>query len=477
MANTKLIKLTIQFRRDTTANWELHKDIVPAAGEPCFDLDKSTLKIGDGVTTYEKLKEIGGVDIAADGKSIVMTDGTFKLAGFDAAEVGAQPRKNAEGNIEWIVPSTETVDGLKAAVAGLQSDVKTIQDIVAPSEEGKQPLLTRVETLEEQMNGKGENSVDKKIDAKINEFATNITDDEVVNSYKELIDYVANHGGEAATLAADITLLQSLVGDDPVRDQIAYAVNNSGHITKKEAETTLMSKIESTRVFENIKYEIVSKPEGAIVDYRESEIRVLCPSDTKWAKQTVGGTGNANMYYMGFRAYAPAGAASFKEGDRGVVVDEMFDFNGDFAGTDEFGRKYSICWLALASYNEATDTWSYFGEKSTTQKYVGWDYIVEWYDESGKKIDSDCIRINLSNEACHNNIEPFYMASVIKEVAVNGTVLGLVNGRVDITVPEIKGSDEIVVAKDGTLGIGTINIDKIVQSEDSILVLDGGASA
>lgn len=163
-------------------------------------------------------------------------------------------------------------------------------------------------------------------------------------------------------------------------------------------------------VYEARKFEITSKPDGTLVDYSDHEIRVMCPADTKWVKQTVGTTGNANMYYMGFKAYAPVNAASFKEGDRGVLVDEMHTFDGDFAGVDEFGRKYSICWLALASYNEDSDSWSYFGKTSTVDKYIGWNYIVEWYDANGVAISRDNIRINLANEGCYDVALPYYMS-------------------------------------------------------------------
>ena len=114
------------------------------------------------------------------------------------------------------------------------------------------------------------------------------------------------------------------------------------------------------------------------------------------------------MYYMGFKAYAPAGAVSFKEGDRGVIVDEMFTFDSDFAGTDIYGRNYSICWLALASYNAETNVWTYYGANSSTEKYIGWTYVVEWYDANNKVIGADKIRINLSNENCHFNLAPYY---------------------------------------------------------------------
>lgn len=164
------------------------------------------------------------------------------------------------------------------------------------------------------------------------------------------------------------------------------------------------------------KYEISNTPQGTLVDYGDREIRVLCPVDTVWTKQGVGATGNANMYYMAFKAYAPEGAVGFKEGDRGVIVDEYFDFSGDFAGTDKFGRNYSVCWLALASYDEATDTWNYFGKNSSTQKYIGWDYVVEWFDANGVVIESDCIRINLSNEACHSVTIPYYVGAMEKKI-------------------------------------------------------------
>lgn len=292
MAN-KTVKMVIQLRRDSSANWELHKDIVPAIGEPCFVTDKNILKIGDGVKTFEQLDPINGVKVDADGKSLVFEDGVLKLAGFDAAEVGAQPRKNAEGNIEWVVPSTETVDGLKATVAGLQSDVKTIQEIVTPSGDGEQPLLTRVETLEEQMNGTGEGSVDKKIDAKINEFATNISDDGIVNSYKELIDYVANHGSEAATLAADITLLQSLV------DSKVDKVDGMG-LSSNDFKDSLLNKLEA--IEENAQANVIEKISvgGSILDVLDKAVNIPVASlDNAGVVKSATGANKVNISNSG----------------------------------------------------------------------------------------------------------------------------------------------------------------------------------
>ena len=254
---TQTIKMVIQFRRDTTANWLLNKDVRPAAGEPCFDLDAKTLKIGDGTTTYENLPVIGGsgISIEADGKSIVLEDGIVKLAGFDAAAVGAQPRKNAEGEIEWVIPSIDAeITTLQEKVSVLENDVDFLHGILIPDEEGAKTLEDRVNALEsdvDKIEGSIQGVVANEVTAQINEFATKMSDDEMVNTFKELVDYVANHGGEVATMAADITNLQSLVGNESVQDQILAAtkdkvdkVDGMG-LSSNDFTDSLLSKLEA----------------------------------------------------------------------------------------------------------------------------------------------------------------------------------------------------------------------------------------
>lgn len=287
MAN--IWRMQIQFRRDTFENWELHKDVIPAVGEPCFIIDKNILKIGDGVTTFEKLEPINGVklEIAADGKSIVLEDNILKLMGFDGAPEGAQPRKNKDGNLEWVVPSTETVDGLQITVAalqtdvdGLKTDVTDLKAIVGASDEGSGTLLSRVEGLETKMDGTGEGSVDAKIDAKINEFATRVTDDGIINNIQELFNYVANHGSEVDTLVNDITTLQGLVGSEPVAEQIAAAtagkvdkVDGKG-LSSNDFNNTLLNKLNG--IEENAQVNIIEKINvgGSLLDVIDKSVEI-----------------------------------------------------------------------------------------------------------------------------------------------------------------------------------------------------------
>ena len=61
------------------------------------------------------------------------------------------------------------------------------------------------------LNGTGDGSVDKKITDAFNDFATKVSDDKIVNTYKELVDWVAQHGPEAAEMAGEITAIQNIL--------------------------------------------------------------------------------------------------------------------------------------------------------------------------------------------------------------------------------------------------------------------------
>lgn len=161
------------------------------------------------------------------------------------------------------------------------------------------------------------------------------------------------------------------------------------------------------------KYEIASVPEGTLVDYRESEIRVMVPTNSVFTKQAVGEGGDANSYYMTFKTYAynddAVGYIEHLNGQSDSEILTKFSI-------DEYGRRYQPTWLALAKYDESTDTWNYYGKNSSVNKYIGWDYQIDWYDANGVMIASDCIRINLSNENCHSSIEPYYVGTMKNEV-------------------------------------------------------------
>ena len=227
-----------------------------------------------------------------------------------------------------------------------------------------------------------------------------------------------------------VTELPTTDGDSHVvyiKDNAGYvwdeATNNciplSQDVDLTKLESELTKKADSEQVessYAKIKYEISSKPKGTLVDYRDKEIRVMCPTDTEWVFQQSGEGADKNKYYIGFKAYAPSDdVKSFKEDLAEIIADDtMYYFeDNEFAGIDSYGRKYSIVWLPVAVYNESTQTWTYHGDGSSTERYIGWYYSVEWYNAEGTIIASDCIRINLTNKECHSSIAD---QSVLKAV-------------------------------------------------------------
>lgn len=79
----KVINVVIQLRRNTTEGWEANKTYTPVVGEPCYDIDRHTLRVGDGVSTYDNLPEIGSEATGTAADLVSMWDAINKKA--DAA--------------------------------------------------------------------------------------------------------------------------------------------------------------------------------------------------------------------------------------------------------------------------------------------------------------------------------------------------------------------------------------------------------
>lgn len=203
-------------------------------------------------------------------------------------------------------------------------------------------------------------------------------------------------------------------------------------------ETVIKAEVESAveAVMEKIvDYEITDVPFGTLIDYRDSEIRIMCPENAVFEKQNVGEGGDSNAYYCTLKTYAPSDAAvGYIEHLGGQVDSEILtNFN-----VDEYGHRYQPTWLPLAKYDEVTGVWNYYGKNSTANKYIGWDYQIDWYNADGVMIASDNVRINLSNEKCHFEIEPYYVGKMMTDVEAK------IETMVDEKIKEVESSYEII---------------------------------
>lgn len=205
-------------------------------GSKYFQINRDT-----GVTSVEVTGAGNAVTAAmidATGRKLTLTKGATYVT---AAEVDAKitdkigaidgtVKKYIDDKTAGIVTDA-SMEALTKRVDAAENNVNTLSEKVGAVPAGK----TVVKMIEEAqtaatyddtavkadikknadaigvLNGSGVGSVDKKITDAFNDFATKVSDDGVVNSYKELIDWAATHGAEAATMAGEITALKNIL--------------------------------------------------------------------------------------------------------------------------------------------------------------------------------------------------------------------------------------------------------------------------
>ena len=103
-------------------------------------------------------------------------------------------------------------------------------------------------------------SVDKKVADAINTFATQITNDNTINTYKEVLNYISTHGGEADAMMAAIDELEALVGEKSVATQIAEAITKE-NLSQYATDAELAEAIARIVVVEGKAHEHANKTE------------------------------------------------------------------------------------------------------------------------------------------------------------------------------------------------------------------------
>ena len=204
---------------------------------------------------------------------------------LEGVKVNGTALSIAEKMVDLVIASgttngTISVNNADVAVKGLaalaykaqvsQSDLDSALNAVIAAK-AEQSAVTSLQGEITTLKGSGEGSVKKAIDDAINQFATNVSDDDVVNSFKELVDWAAEHGSEAAEMSAGIqenkTAIQSiktLIGtlpeeavSDNVVDYIAEAIAaiGIGDYVKSSTMTAELAKkvdkVEGSRLMTN----------------------------------------------------------------------------------------------------------------------------------------------------------------------------------------------------------------------------------
>ena len=170
----------------------------------------------------------------------------------------------------------DDVDALAAKVGTVADDTTVVEMIAAAQEAATYDdtaLTGRVKATEDAITTLNSDatvagSVDKKITDAINDFATKVTEGETIDTFKELVDYVGKHGGEAAEMASAISTLETKVGEKSVETQINEAIA-AENLSQYATDDDVAGVIERVEALEGVDHEHANK---ALLDtYTQTE--------------------------------------------------------------------------------------------------------------------------------------------------------------------------------------------------------------
>ena len=200
--------------------------------------------VEEGVATLyviqpDKTLAAAGSAVVGDNNSIVIADGVVSIEGFAAATSGQQPRKAADGSIEWYTPDTSTVEGLQQTVGQLQTDVDGLEEQVALNANSAD-VYTQTQ-------------VDEKIDAAISstykpsgsvtfeslpaasaETLGNVYN--VTNAFTAGEGFIADEVGQSYPADTNVAVVE--VDGQYLYDALSGFVDLTGYLTKTEAGET-----------------------------------------------------------------------------------------------------------------------------------------------------------------------------------------------------------------------------------------------
>lgn len=230
----------------------------------------STIEIPETVYTLATGETNGtvkfnGAEVAVKGLgSAAYTDAdAYDTAGAADAAL-ASANTYADGKDTAIKAAKDAADAAQADVDALEAKVgtvsegKTIVEMISDAQAAatyddaavKADIKANADAITK-LNGTSavEGSVDKKVADAINEFATKVSDDQTVNTFKELIDYAADHKDEYSTLSGEVqankTSIATLNGKDTEAGSVAKTVKDAVEAAQATLQANIDKKVDA----------------------------------------------------------------------------------------------------------------------------------------------------------------------------------------------------------------------------------------
>lgn len=266
--------------QDTDTQYELRADAdngrkfylySKAKGDETFGTSPvSTIEIPETVYTLATgtangTVKFNGEDVAVKGLgSAAYTDSDAYDANGAAQAAEDNAKAYADGKDSAIAAAKKAGTDAQAAVNTLSGKVgtvpenKTVVEMISDAQAAatyndadvKAGIKANADAITK-LNGTSavEGSVDKKVADAINEFATKVSDDQTVNTFKELIDYAADHKDEYSTLSGEVqankTAIATLNGKDTEAGSVAKTVKDAVEAAQATLQANIDKKVDA----------------------------------------------------------------------------------------------------------------------------------------------------------------------------------------------------------------------------------------
>ena len=485
------------------------------------------------------LKKVGTSPIGDEATITVAEDGTVSLFGVDGLELtrtevdGSTTKINyqpllVDGKLTWIEPSATTVEGLATEIEGVKTRLSVVESTVGNAEGGLIKDVADNTSGIEAINTKigivteGKTVVEMISDAKTEA----IYDDTALIGRVAAIegDYLkaADKTALEAKMAADISTAKTetvaaIMGEAGIDEKydtlkeiadwilsdttssaelITRVTNIENDYLKREDKTVLQGEIDALETF------VGTLPEGAIstnvVAYVKEVVDGLKIGDYAKAADLTALTGRVSTAEGKITLLEKVGAekniiASVDEAQFAVDANRnltLLDIAmGKVTGlTDALaGKVDKVEGSRLITSDEATKLEKLVLSEDGTVEVSG-EINASNVKELGSWIatnrDTVLGLLSTANETKLNGVESGAQVNKIEQVKVGGTLLEIAEKVVNIpiageslgVVKSASGENKIAVAKDGTMEVNSLNVNKLAQGEGDTLILDGGAS-
>lgn len=419
------------------------------------------------------LKAAGTVPVG-DNKSITVTDGVIGITGFAAATENQQPRKKADGTIEWYTPDTSTVAGLSQTVGQHTQQISTLNEQMTTVQGD---ITTINSTLADKANSADvytKQQTDDKISAAISSVykpagsttfaalpapAANVLGNvyNVTDAFTTTDQFVE---GAGKSYPAGTNVAVVLVGEDYKYDVLSGMVDLSNYSTTDEIAQTYATKTEVTTGLSGK----VDKVDGSRL-MTDAESTKLAGIEDGAQVNNITSVASGELAINEAKELSIVAVAQDKvTGLADALAGKVNTEAGKGLSTNDFTTPLleKLNALPAGAQVNAIDT-------------VSDEFTISETKELSVAAISQTKITGL----------PDALNAKLESVSIAGTALTVTNKGVNIPIATdtllgvVKSSakiNEIAVGADGVMSVNTVSTDKLEQGSDTIVWNGGGAT-